>query len=315
MIYRGLGQYEIGVEAKAEEPLGVFLEKMRGPRFVYEGQPIDVRADLRIEAVESDLERKITIDCYSDKNPENKGILARDSYDVVPFERSVVQCTMDSAKLGSVRDNIVLEAKFKFTTNAFLKSYFMEQSRIREFERPEFALQEFGITEVNPVAIYTGGPLYVGIGVGQQPIPLINPDINPGISNIGPLIDVTFNKNQGWSAGEFESFESITITLPPGLEMGRIKGYENVCLASTSSTGESVCELSSKILAKMFPVSKPGQPISMPVSFGITTTVTDQDTILASAPLAIRSFKVDATYKYRIKKKIAVDVRKIEEVI
>jgi hypothetical protein len=68
--------------------------------------------------------------------------------------------------------------------------------------------------------------------------------------------------------------------------------------------------LSSEELARLFPKGKPVvTPKTVRVHTGMDNLEQSIATILSGAPMAIRSFKVDVDYTYRIKKMASVTVK------
>ena len=125
---------------------------------------------------------------------------------------------------------IILDTSFTFTTDSFLKVYFMEQDRIRAYKRQHSEensnpLDQFAITDKNPVAIFTGGPLKVGMGVAQQPVSLVRPGDDS--EQFGPTLGITLDKN--WLEGEILEVSKIVITAPLGLKIKDVDGTAVKC--------------------------------------------------------------------------------------
>ncbi|MBW2970018.1 hypothetical protein KY319_02745, partial [Candidatus Woesearchaeota archaeon] len=169
-----LGDYEEGVEAQSERPLGVFLENVGvTAKFVSILDTVDVFARLRAESFKTDRPLKISVACYPEDKPDIFGdITPRAAFEVEEYESQEIDCLIDADELGAAAThNIFLEASFSFTTGSFLTTYFMPQERIRAYMRqhPEpnaNPLDQWQITNKNPIAVYTGGPLKIGLGVG-----------------------------------------------------------------------------------------------------------------------------------------------------
>ncbi len=304
----GIGEYEEGVEAESKKPLGVFLENVGvTSKFVSPEGQIDVFARLRAESFKTDEQLNISVKCYEESVPLELGtIRPRSEFFVEEYESQDIDCIISAAgKMGPQR--IVLDTSFKFFTNSFLKVYFMEQDRIRAYKRQHTEersnpLDQFGITDKNPVAIFTGGPLKVGMGVAQQPIPLTSPDSEE--DSFGPTLGITLDRN--WLEGELLDVSRITITAPPGLVIKDVDGESVKC--SPNAMKEDVCVLEGKILEKFF-VQK---PVTLPKTLRVHTDIDYEQgigVILGGAPMAIRSFKSEVVYTYRIKKEVSVTVK------
>jgi hypothetical protein len=237
--------------------------------------------------------------------PDKRGIITpKPVFAVAEDEEQPVDCNIDAVHLGTGRHDITLEATFGFPTSAYLKGYFMLQDQIRAYKRqhPEESaspLDEFGITDKNPFAVFTGGPLYIGMGVGLQPIPL--PE-----ENYGPTLSITLDRN--WPEGELMSVKSLAVSVPPGLKITKVSGRPVEGYCKVNELGEDSCVLDKpEILDRIFPPIE--KPVRLRKNIRVETMITDKAALMANAPLAIRSFKVTIDYDYRIKKTATVTVQ------
>jgi hypothetical protein len=309
--YIATGNYEQGIEENRERPLGVYLKDVGvTSETVGPDDTINMFATLKSQSFKTDKELKINVACYeSDKQdiPDKRGIITpKPVFAVAEDEEQPVDCNIDAVHLGTGRHDITLEATFGFPTSAYLKGYFMMQDQIRSYKRqhPEEGsspLDEFGITDRNPIAVFTGGPLYVGMGVGLQPIPL--PE-----ENYGPTLSITLDRN--WPEGELMSVKSLSIAVPPGLKVTKVSGRQVVDTpyCKVNDLGEDTCVLDKpEILDRIFPPIE--KPVRLRKNIRVETMITDKAALMANAPLAIRSFKVTIDYDYRIKKTATVTVQ------
>ncbi len=316
----GIGEYEEGVEADSERPLGVFLENVGvTSQHVTVGDEIDVFARLRAESFKTEKLLTVSVKCYEEKDEDNINkygkIKPRAIFSVEEYESQDIDCILDASDIGAKR--IVLDTSFTFTTSSFLKAYFMEQDRIRAYKRqnPEpdaNPLDQFSITDKNPVAVFTGGPLKIGMGVAQQPIALIRPEEGePAVeTEYGPTLGITLDRN--WYDGELLEVSKLKIIVPPGLEIVDVDG-KSVKSCTLSSSGEHECTLEGSALKPFFTRKPVITPKTLRVHTGMKNLDKGIETLLAGAPMAIRSFKVEASYTYRIKKEVGVTVRSLEK--
>ncbi len=311
--FTAFDQYDQGVEANSEKPLGVYLEGVGvTSETVSLGDTANMFATLKSQAFKTNEKLSVVLACYEtdmQERPDKKGkITPKDTFDVVENEEQPVDCNIDADSLGPGSHSITMEATFGFPTSAYQKGYFMEQSQIREYKRqhPEDGtnpLDAFGITDKNPIAVFTGGPLYIGMGIGQQPIPL------PETENYGPTLTITLDRN--WPEGELVKVKKITIAVPPGLSVTQVSGRpvskdNNYC--QVKENGEDTCVLDKpEILDRLFPPEE--KPIHLKKNIRVETRIDDKAKLMANAPLSIRSFKVMVDYDYRIKKQASVTVR------
>ncbi len=302
-------EYEQGIEENREKPLGVYLKDVGvTSETISMSDKANVFATLKSQSFKTDKELKIVVDCYeSDKQelPDKHGVITpKKEFNVVEDEEQPVDCNIDAANLGAGKHDITLEATFGFPTSAYVKGYFMLQDQIRAYKRqhPEDGaspLDEFGIADRSPIAVFTGGPLYVGMGVGLQPIPL--PE-----ENYGPTLTITLDRN--WPEGELMKVKSLMVAVPPGLKVSKVSGHPVEKYCQVKENGEDTCILDKpEILDRLFLPDE--KPVRLKKNIRVETIITDKAALMANAPLAIRSFKVTVDYEYRIKKQVSVTVQ------
>lgn len=303
-ILIGTGDYETGVEAASTKQLGVFLDNVAltdtdvGPDGV-----IDMYGQLRVESFKTQIDGEpllITLSCYEQAQNINGEIWPSAEYEVEEYESFDIDCLFDANTLGKGSHTLVLDAQFDFTTSAYIKSYFMDQETVRALRRQQQEpLAAFDITDTSPTAVYTGGPMRIGMNTGQQPISII-----PDRKDLAPTLALTIERN--WLDGELVTLKTIRITVPPGLGIKSVSGRDisgNTCTAT--STQERTCTLSEDFLRSIFSEQDLKRPFN---TLRITTEILDHDRLLGGAPLAIRSFKTEIDYTFRIKKTQTVTV-------
>lgn len=311
------GDYEEGVQANSEKPLGVFLENVGISSGVVEMTPdldekVNVYARLRSESFKTDKDLKVAVRCYPEgfeDDVDSQGIIRPGGnklqvFSVVEYESQDIDCIIDADELGVGSFQIALEATFDFETSAFLKSYFMDQDRKRALDRElqpqnKVALDAFGITDKNPLAVFTAGPIKVGMGAGQQPVALVVGESDS--SDYGPTLRLTLDRN--WFEGELTDINSLTVTVPPGIKILDIDGLP-VANCLDESSGEQTCSIEGEEAKRIY-----YKPLILPKTISVHTRIDSNSKILAGTPLAIRSFKANIDYKYRVKKSVGVTIR------
>lgn len=146
-------------------------------------------------------------------------------------------------KLGS--NTLTVDASFDFETLAYLKSYYMDLDRKRSMVREGLdPFVEFNIKDKDPIAVYTDGPVIIGM---ETTSPII--EVSKGaVSN--PRLGVTLENKEGWD-GVIEGISELVILMPPGVEIKDLdddctydfKEYEKIC----SKEGELCCYDSSLV--------------------------------------------------------------------
>lgn len=300
------GEYEDGVEAATSEPLGVFLEKTAVTRErVTIGTPIDLFTELTAQTFGfSDETLKIKLQCYGKTFSGNKiegsngDITPQAEFELADLESYPVDCVLNSEKFGVGPAKAVIEAEFDFTTSSFIKGHFMPQEIIRDYARQKKQpLTELGISGRDLEAVYTAGPLRIGMGLGRQPIPIL-----PN-TPFAPTLGITFENN--WVQGKFVEFKKLTITAPPGIEMIGIDGQKILKNCKTIQK-EQTCTMEEKDLEEMF------KDKIFTRTIRVQTQGRSAEELLQGAPLAIRSFKLSVDYVYQISKEIDVTVLPIQ---
>jgi len=298
------GDYEAGVEAQSEKPLGIFLENTGTNSPVRQGEDLKIFGYIKAVTPNPQDVFKINAQCYplSFKESKNNAAFYPPGDELSSNDYKSIDCKISTAgakgTLGSGNQQVVLETTFDFKTSSLVKTYFMEQDVIRSYRMQNLdPLDEYQIRDKNPVAIYTGGPLMVGMRAGLlQPIPLVKE------STTGPSLDITLDRTAQWPEGELMKINKLTVYLPPGLK-----------LVDTSATchyeaGSQVCDLK----PEKYIESEIDKPIIMPnKKLRFETKIDSVDKLLGGAPLAVNSFRVDVEYTFRIKKTFDVRVTQI----
>ncbi len=295
--YTAIGDYESGVEAEQQKPLGVFLDNIGiSSKMVQVTDSINAFGTLRVESFKTAQPVDVSVRCYvKDRENVEGSISPTAKFSVEQYESQDIDCIFPEAGDVGVGPQVIdFEASFSFTTSAYLKSYFMEQSRIRDLRRQEKdPLDAFGITDKNPVAVFTGGPLMIGLGAGQQPVALLDKS-QPGFGS-GPTLGITFDKN--WLEGELLNVTRLNISVPSGLTVNDVDGRK-ICPDKSQN-----CVLEGDALKRLF-----GKPIVLPKTIRVHTGISDPALVLSNAPMAIQSFKVGVEYVYVIRKGVEVIV-------
>ncbi|MBI4146486.1 tripartite tricarboxylate transporter TctB family protein [Candidatus Woesearchaeota archaeon] len=298
------GDYEAGVEAQSTKPLGVFLEDVNVvDKTVSKTGVIDAYARLRAESYKTTIEGeplRITLNCSEQTTKTAGSIRPQPTFTIEEHEVLDIDCFIPASKLNKTGSyTIALEAAFDFTTSAYLKSYFMDQETVRSYRRQGTEpLDAFQITDQNPAAIYTAGPMRIGMKAGKQPVTLIKDQ------DIGPTLTLTLER--AWVDGQLIKLKGLQVTLPPGLQFESISGYDFITPSCTASkTKEQVCTFTEEQLKELYSEEDLAQPFK---TIRIQTDLASTQQLLANAPLAIRSFKTEIDYVFRIKKTVDVTI-------
>ena len=206
------GYYTGMVDRHENQRLGVYFDEVEPTARVFNYEsPVSVYGIIDILSLNDGI--KLDLRCHQD---------GRDACEVYPDEpqwyyrhqREQLDCKFSERRLRPGHHDITLEARFNFETMAYQRTYFMDyetkRSLIAEGKDP---LGEYDITDTDPEAIYTAGPVMIGMEIiAGQPV-----EIEPG-SNRRPSFGVTIDRNHGWQ-GYIEKLEELVIQVPESIEI------------------------------------------------------------------------------------------------
>ena len=238
------GLYRGAVERNRFESLGVYFSNLRAadPRF-FTDEPITVWGTIRSKTYKDAV--IINFSCYrwtgdltNSKKISADKIVPKTKFPIFTLEEVDTECTfLPSAKEGEELrqgvNTITFSAEYNFGTDAYLKTYFIDRDRFRAYARENIEpLTEFKIQDRNPIAIFTNGPVSIGI---QTSDPLIKVSdayiINPSIGITLTNRDETEVEEKGkrvitrWE-GKIKNITELVLLVPPGIELPNIKACE-----------------------------------------------------------------------------------------
>jgi hypothetical protein len=286
------------VDANAQEQLGVFLEDVQPAdiRF-YEDEKVIVWATLVGKTFDEPI--NVTINCKSDDKdadeiqPDTK----EKAIEIAKEEEADVSCSFNPGKLKKGGHTIKLTANFNFQTLAYLKSYFMDKDRLRSMRRENIdVFEQYGITDRNPIAIYTNGPITVGMGTNEPPIGLSKDNL------IKPRLGVTL-ENQWY--GRILNITELIIQIPNSMELVNCDHdiKDSNCQNTKEQDYNSYC-LSKVALNKL----NAKGPIETFRSFRCFINIKDRKAVLGATPIATHYFRAKIRYNYQIDASTYIDV-------
>jgi hypothetical protein len=247
------GQIQYAITGKVEqnqyEQLGVYLEDIRpaDSKFYeggagYEGDAVIVWGSVKARTLDDPI--NVKMGCFIKDGTKKLGATKVDpskAFPVFTLEEKDFACTFDpnekalAGKFKAGSKTVTTFAEFNFETLAFLKTYFMDRDRQRAMTREGIdPLDEFGIKDKKPQAIYTNGPVEIGMGTN-------NPLIGVSESYLAhPTLSLSVKNRQGWE-GKITNFTEVVILFPKGT----IKDKETECNLKFNSYGEGSCKTDS----------------------------------------------------------------------
>ena len=300
--------YEGEVEENENEPLGVYLENIeKAETEFYEDEPVSIWVTLKARTLEKDKNITINVSCMEGDEEESitGEVTPKEMFSVYTREEEDILCRFDARKLKSGLRKANIFAEFNFPTMAYLKTYFIDKARMRAMNREGIDVFEFfGISDTEPIAVYTNGPVKIGMETSTPPIG-ISPDYDSK-----PRFGITI-ENQ-WE-GEIESINDLTIYVPNGIEIDastcNYPFLEKSSSNKYSNEGFEAYELSD--VGKKF---EKFENIEDFISIRCLLDIKGENAneILGDTPFATKYFRLTVDYQYKLKKKVDIDIKKAE---
>ncbi|MFA5141494.1 MAG: 3D domain-containing protein [Candidatus Woesearchaeota archaeon] len=214
---------------------------------------------------------------------------------------AMLECNFDKAKLTKPSSELVdITANFPFVTKSYLKTYFMDLKRFRDMKLQKLdPLTYYKITDTKPIAVYTGGPVMIGIGINDVlPLTLIT-DIDSPEPIRSYSLGITLDNK--WT-GKIAELMDIVVVLPPQLELRCPPYFEADPIESNKYI---LTDFSKKqvIAEKGFKESKTYNCRILP------KTILAARELLNNVPLATKYVQVTASYKYEISESTSITLR------
>ncbi|MBI4441585.1 hypothetical protein HY639_05435 [Candidatus Woesearchaeota archaeon] len=210
-----------------------------------------------------------------------------------------VDCTIDPSAFPQTEEllkrllpqpEIVdVAAQFPFTTKAYLKTYFMDEKRKREMRRANIDIFTFyKLPSQRPVAVYTGGPVMIGVGI-EQDLPLaVGQEGEQRSTRFGITLE------NRWK-GEVENITELRITPPQHIEL--------VCPAYFEQDGNDWV-LTEKSMQRL-------SSIKTLQTFNCRIKVMEGGAaaLLENFPIVESYFKITARYRYKLAAQVPIKLK------
>ena len=303
---QALGFYEGQVDSKSKEQLGVYFGELKSLKQEYaSGEFVDIFTTLSAQTLDKPLD--ISLSC------EGPGIVAgeRVAGEITPesqlhvemFDQPNIDCMIKQGfvvgKGLSESKTITLSADFKFSTMSYLRSYFMELEKLRTLRRMSIEpLSQYGITDKNPKAVSTSGPVLIGMSLGES-LPI-------GIDSKGnQILTLGITLSNKWT-GKLENITKIVLVLPKGIVLSSILPVTSFMAGDCS--GIEGCDAKTQNVYIINGVSLPFEEASY-TTIRALLKVESPGSLLGVAPLAIKSVWAIADYDYTLQKAKTITVR------
>ncbi|MBW2976695.1 oligosaccharide repeat unit polymerase [Candidatus Woesearchaeota archaeon] len=229
------------VEENKYEPLGVYLVELQPSQPVYfQDENVIILGTVEARTLNDPI--KIEMGCRI-KGKKKEGDKEADEVDTEKFsvytsEQQPFACKFDrcckpnectkevlsNCVLKEGTNTIIAYADFNFETLSYLKTYFMSRERIRAMVRENIdPFNEFGITDKNPIAVYTNGPVEIGMSVTTSltGASLVGVSIAEGAEDVYagyPTLSISLRNREGWE-GKIKNISSFLLFFPKGIEL------------------------------------------------------------------------------------------------
>lgn len=293
------GYYQGKVEENVREPLGVYLENiMRAETEFYYDEEVMVWGTLKARTLDKGIGVQLRCSVtQKDDKTEIKGMITPqklgEGIKVQTFDEEDFSCKFNKKQLKLGIHNIKFFANFDFTTMAYLKTYFIDQNRRRAMlgEGVDI-LDEYGITDKNPVATFTNGPVKIGAETTKSlPVGVYENKV----VRLGVTIE-----NQ-WE-GKVKNITELRIEVPDSMGIQNCDGFQIGDGEKTDEKGFKSYTVTS--------FSEKFQNIETFKSFNCNIGIQDKNSLLGTTPIATRYYRITVNYDYELESSISVNIKK-----
>jgi hypothetical protein len=291
------GGYYKGRVEENKDPnnlLGVYLENIEAAdKSFYENEGVVIWGDLRARTLNKEI--YVFMSCKSgDSNGKiiPEALANKDKgYKIDKFEQIGFECRFDGGQLKTGTNSVKIQAEFSFETLAFLKTYFMDVERMRSLRRENIdPLSQYGITDKKPSAVFTNGPVKLGMGTVDPPVGL-----GAG-STAYSYVGLTVERQ--WP-GKIKNITGLGVQVPNVLQL-ESSGEDLFCRGDFKKAGEeegyTVYELTDEAMRDI------KTPITQFKSWRCAITIPEAASVLGNTPVTTYYYRANTTYVYEIEK-------------
>ncbi len=298
---QALGFYEGQVDSKSKEQLGVYFGELKSLKQEYaSGEFIDIFTTLSAQTLDKPLD--ISLSCEGPGGAKGE-ITPESQLHVEMFDQPSIDCMIKQGfavnKGASESKTITLSADFKFSTMSYLRSYFMELEKLRTLRRMSIEpLSQYGITDRNPKAVSTSGPVLIGMSLSES-LPI-------GIDSKGrQLLTLGITLSNKWT-GKLKNITKIVLVLPKGIVL------DSILPVNKFTAGDCLeiegCDAKAQNVYVINGISLPFEEASY-TTIRALLKVESPGSLLGVAPLSIKSIWAIADYDYTLQKAKTITVR------
>jgi hypothetical protein len=290
----GQDLYTAEVDEHAKEKLGVFFENVEKSQKDYiRDDSVSVWATIVARTFDEPM--VINFNCIADRGKDSEvrpdRMIPSQPYVVEVQDDRDLDCSFGRRvfKPGSHRAH--LYANFTFQTMAYKKTYFVDRSRANALAREDIDIMEYyGVDDEDPKAVYTSGPVMIGIDIRSAPMKIDRSSNDPTIVTLGVSL-----KND-WE-GRIVNVTEFELILPPFAELEKMECGSNWTFTQA--------EPGRYLLTRTFGPIKMWQSLRCP----IVIQPGYYDDVLGGTPIATHSFKATARYVYELEDTVSILVK------
>jgi len=313
------GYYEGKVDKQRQGslavPLGIELKEFKPQRsfFVKGEDDVVLWGRVRARLLENDEDEETRISnlktfCSIPLSKGNRIFAGEKERSIIDYGDEYFECTFPKENFDDREGGFMAEAhvKFNFETMAYLKTYFMDESRIRLYRmQNKDPLREYGITDAFPIAVYTEGPVKLTIGTNEE-FPLRVPDVGEVSTVFGIVIE-----NRHKSEGFISRINEIYLEIPEGLELDSEDcdfGFSDPIYEE--DRGSHTIYKKYKILTKEGKLTESKlKNIEEYIRLNCKLKISDRDKLLGNGAFSVEYLRAKTKYDYVLSKKTPIYIR------
>jgi hypothetical protein len=289
----GINYYMGMIEDNEEEPVGLYIDKVRpADKYFYEGSPILIWTDIRGKSLVKDSEIIVTPSCYIDQKGYAETV-EPNVFHLLGEEHNSFLCTFSDLPKGNYR--VKANAAFTFETWAYVTYTFVDIEMKRSYELQDKNINNELNIPLTPRAVYTNGPVMLGMGTGlDQPI-----GIDTQYNTREPILGVTIDDR--WTDGQIESVSEFVIQVPDDFDLVK-------CDRGTPQAGEGIVSGYTSYTLRKEDLSDPRLGFQS-ITCRLHIKESGLKTFLSGAPKVQKTFVAKVAYLYNLQKSVSINVR------
>lgn len=318
MEFASGGYYEGQVEEHENIPLGVYFKDMKTSVLNFnEDEPIEVWGNLLIRALDDEEPVNVSVGCeYPEEHIEGK-MLPRDSFEIYTMEEEAIECRFDPGAIPAGTRRIRLTADFNFKTMSYLKSYMIDKETLRAFRRDDIdVFKHYGITDKNPIAVFTNGPIQIGMETNTPPIGIDSsstPYLGITIENLwsGNIRDIREKEING------VKFYDMVVQIPKGFKFFQ-NCDDKFSLVKTGYMADD--DFNTYILTGRgrtymgLPIKVDEKRKYRSLRCLMQINEGEKDSILGNVPFTTRYFRTTISYDYELMQEVTVNIKSVPKI-